>query len=395
MVEFLLACRLLALVVEYALVMKQKTKIGRQVTAGLYRMPGSPYWWYRWSENGQRFAVSLKTEDETAAVLKKAEILADIQKRGSEVYRFVKGQSGDASTGLEVIVDRYLDDAKNRTRKPMRPETAKTVGYVLKRFIRESGINDLRNLSTASMQAWLKAKKQQGKKSETLRSYTRDMKAWQAWLRKNNVVRAGQLPDLEQYDKPPTGRKNWIPQDQVDRLINAAFKKPKKNTLKDAPLEPDNDLRFILHCGFNAGLRRAEISEARTNWFDLQAGTLHVYSNDTFRTKDDDGRVIPLKKGFKEFLTEYLKDRKPGHVLGPGIVKGKSKYRFDCNRRLMSYFRNSNIKCSWHDMRRSFASNLVSKGESIYLVAKWLGDGVAVVERSYGHVLPLSGNIDR
>jgi hypothetical protein len=46
-------------------------------------------------------------------------------------------------------------------------------------------------------------------------------------------------------------------------------------------------------------------------------------------------------------------------------------------------------------MRRSFASNLVSGGESIYIVAKWLGDRVDVVEKSYGHLSPAAGNINR
>ena len=377
--------------------MRQTTKIGRQVTAGLYRMPGSPYWWYRWSENGKRYAVSLKTEDETTAVIKKGQILADIQRRGSEVYRPVKGKDGGTSTGVEAVVDHYLDDAKNRTRKPMRPETAKTVGFVLKKFLRESGVTDIRSLTTGTMQTWLRGLKQSGKKNETLRSYTRDLKAWQTWLRKTNRVRHDQLPDLEQYDKPPTGRKNWIPQEQIDTLIAAAFKPLKKNE-PNAPREPDNDLRFALHCAANAGLRRGEISEARVEWFDLQrngSGVIEVFSNEAFRTKDDDARTVPLKKAFKEFLKDYLKGREPGYVLAPEVTKGKSKYRFDCNRRLTSHLKNCKVKGTFHDLRRSFASNLVSKGESIYLVAKWLGDGVAVVERSYGHVAPSSGNIDR
>jgi integrase len=380
----------------YTLSSFMRTKInGRKITAGLYRMPGSRFWWYRWSENGQRFAVSLKTEDESTAILEKAKIVADVQRRGSASYRAIKGGGDGASTGAEAIVDRYLDDAKNRTRKPMRPETAKTVGFVLKRFLRESDIADIRALSTGTMQAWLKKLKQKGRASETLRSYTRDLKAWQTWLRKNNIVRADQLPDLDQYDKPPTGRKNWISQEQIDQLIAAAFKKPKKNAPANTAAIPDNDLRFALHCAANAGLRRAEISEARVEWFDLERGVIEVFSNEDFRTKDNDARTVPLKKAFREFLKEYLKDREPGYVLAPEVTKGKSKYRFDCNRRLMSHLRNCKAKATFHDLRRSFASNLVSKGESIYLVAKWLGDGVSVVERSYGHVAPQSGNIDR
>ena len=48
-----------------------------------------------------------------------------------------------------------------------------------------------------------------------------------------------------------------------------------------------------------------------------------------------------------------------------------------------------------HDMRRSFASNRVTAGTSIYKVARWLGDLVAVVERSYGHLAPQDDEINR
>jgi len=41
------------------------------ITKGIYRMSGSRWLWYRWSENGRRYAVSLETEDEATAIVKK------------------------------------------------------------------------------------------------------------------------------------------------------------------------------------------------------------------------------------------------------------------------------------------------------------------------------------
>ena len=195
-------------------------------------------------------------------------------------------------------------------------------------------------------------------------------------------------------DAPPVGRKNYLEQGEKDRVIAAV--KPehpangKPETIAKAKQAAD-DLTFVLHSGFNAGLRRKEISEAKVEWFDLKKGLLHVFSDTDFTTKDKEGRTIPLKKPFLEFLKTYLSG-KTGYVLAPDKRKGKGAYRFDPNRRVRSHFRKLKVRCTWHDMRRSFASNLVSKGESIYIVAKWLGDGVAVVERSYGQVAPAAGN---
>jgi hypothetical protein len=47
-----------------------------------------------------------------------------------------------------------------------------------------------------------------------------------------------------------------------------------------------------------------------------------------------------------------------------------------------------------HDMRRSFASVLVSSRKcSVYEVSRWLGDGIEVVEKHYGHLTPHDGAI--
>jgi len=68
---------------------------------------------------------------------------------------------------------------------------------------------------------------------------------------------------------------------------------------------------------------------------------------------------------------------------------------YDFSRVVEGHFKNAGVKCSIHDMRRSFASNLVSSGVSIYTVAKWLGDRVDVVEKSYGYLAPNTGEINK
>ena len=46
---------------------------------------------------------------------------------------------------------------------------------------------------------------------------------------------------------------------------------------------------------------------------------------------------------------------------------------------------------SWitpHVARHTFASILAQKGESIYKIAKWLGDTLEVTEKHYAHLAP-------
>jgi integrase len=74
---------------------------------------------------------------------------------------------------------------------------------------------------------------------------------------------------------------------------------------------------------------------------------------------------------------------------------GKGDYRYDFKGVWKRHMKRCGVTCSIHDSRRSFASNLVSRGMSIYKVAKYLGDGVAVVERSYGHLAPADKEISK
>lgn len=157
-------------------------------------------------------------------------------------------------------------------------------------------------------------------------------------------------------------------------------------------------LKFALLCGFDAGLRREEISEARVGWFDLETGLLDISNNESFQTKDRDNRTFRLTDRFLAFLKVFLagRDNKDEYVLAPHkTVKGLNKYRYDTNKRVRSHIKRCGIKCSLHDMRRSFASMRVSDGTSINKVARWLGDGIVVTARSYGHLEPQDDEINR
>jgi hypothetical protein len=100
-------------------------------------MPGSKYLWYRWSENGRRYAVSLQTEDEATAVIEKQKIVRDVALRGSESYGKKNGEPVVANQFAKVVRE-YLAEGQNRDRKAMTPRTAKNLGYLLNQFAKES-----------------------------------------------------------------------------------------------------------------------------------------------------------------------------------------------------------------------------------------------------------------
>jgi integrase len=338
---------------------------------GLYQMSGSRYWWFRWTEDGKRNAVSLKTEDEAEAITKARAILAEGLINPKQ------------KTGIERAITDYLQMAQKRVRKPMRPETVKNVRFMLQSYTKHSGIEFLGDITQKSIEDWVATLRDEGKSRDTIHSYVTRLKTFITCLVGLKQLRPDILDAIHIPERAARGRRNWLRSEAVAEII-AQSKNP--------------ELTFVLYCGFHAGMRRNEISNAKVGWFDLEHGLIHIQNDPKtgFVLKDRDNRAVPISEPFANFLKNFLVDRnKNAYVLKPNQQTGVWRYRYDFNRIVRTHFAKCNVVCSIHDMRRSFASNLVSAGESVYIVAGWLGDGVQVVERSYGHLAPTSGNIDR
>jgi len=155
-----------------------------------------------------------------------------------------------------------------------------------------------------------------------------------------------------------------------------------------------DELRFILFCGFHAGMRYGEIDAARPDWFDLDAGVITISPNHLWKPKDKTERHVPISSDLGVFLKAYGL-REP-YMLRPEKEPGKWRYRYDARKAFNALAAEAKLPwVSFHTMRHSFASRLVSSGVSIYKVAEWMGDDVRVVQKHYGHLQPDNGDIDR
>jgi integrase len=339
----------------------------------LYHMRNSRFWWYRWCQDGKRHAVSLKTEDMNEA-------LEAIKKIKAGEWYVASMKRIEAPSDLSKLVEKYISRSKKRAKKPMRPGSAVRRSRALLYILRDMGITSIDDLTPKKIESWLQRQKEKGKSADTVHTYAWYLRAFVRDLIAQRIARH----DLDKFDIPEravTGRKNWLRLADVDRVIAAST---------------DPDLTFILYSGFKAGLRKSEILAAKVGWFDLDAGLLHMQNDPAsgFILKDRENRAIPLSPSFRDFLRVYLKDRKGNEYCLEPAKNGGGLYRFEFRKGVMGHFERCGVKCTLHDMRRSFASNLVSEGKSIYKVARWLGDNVAIVERSYGYLEPADSDID-
>jgi integrase len=331
----------------------------------LIKYQGCKNWHLRYyDDKGKRRTITLSTPDEAVAINTARAFFAGVAIKRVETVQ--------AASSLDTLINTYLRDAKTRRRKPMRPQVAKTVGFVLKKFARETKLENASKLNASIVEGWLNRLHRAKKSQETLRSYTRDIKTFAHWLKVPLTI---DLPD-----RGPKIRKTWVQKDVVAKVLETA---------------KTDELRFILYAGFHAGLRRKEITMARVSWFDLAGGLLHVSNDRDFTSKDGENRTIPLTNEFHDFVKDFLRGRNPNEFVIRPKVLCTGKYRCDFSRVVHSHFASLGVDLDIHGMRRSFASNLVTAGESIYIVAQWLGDGVQVVQKHYAYLAPHSGTINR
>jgi integrase len=310
---------------------------------------------------GKRVQMSLGTSDYGEAVVKALEIRAD---------PFLI-----SADPLRSEIDAFLDHKLRQNEYSAASAEAKK--YALQEFASFVGKADPALITTADVERFYQEVR--GRVAEsTAQGYMTTLRSFFNRLLGMRKVRTNVVKGVRLARLDTKGRAAFCTRAVRDRLIAKCKRE---------------DLKFVLFCGFHAGLRKAEIIEARPDWFDLKLGQVHVRKTETFRPKDRDERVIPMTKAFKAFLKEY-RLRSP-FMLHPEVPHGKSRYRWDFRRPWAEYVaKNKCPEITPHIARHTFASLLASAGVSIYKIAQWLGDDVRVVQQHYAKLLPKDADIE-
>jgi len=229
------------------------------------------------------------------------------------------------------------------------------------------------------------------------------------WLESTRRIRGNPCTEVERPVKVPKAiRRRFLSGREVDLLLQTPFNPPVPERMSAKQLESwrketkatGEDLRFVLYCALHAGMRKGEICAARPSWFDLERKLLHIVAEGPsleslrWQPKDGDNRSVPLTAEFIRFLKSY--GLRSPWMLRPDKKPGKWVYRVDLEVPFKKHLKTCGITgCTFHDLRRTFASLHVSAGTPIYIVAKWLGDGIAVVEDHYAHLQHQGTDIER
>ena len=333
-----------------------------KLTRGIYRR-GNRYWFARQIEK-KRHWISLETSDPAEAIEKARKIREEAML--------------EPGTVLIHAVNRYVSYCRERGEWSL--ASADSKGYVLRAFARWAGSVTPEDVTPALIERYYRERV----RSHSVRTAHGNLMTLRGFFRwcveVERTCRENPAAAIKVKTPAPAARKDFCTPELRDRLIREC---------------PREDLKFVLYCGFHAGLRFNEIVEARSFWFEIESGILHLRKTDTMSFKDGEERSIPMTKEFRQFLREY--GLKEPFMLHPEIpARRKSLYRYDFGRPFFEYTASQGVP--WvtpHIMRHTFASLLASSGVSIYKIAKWLGDDVRVVQRHYAKLLPNDGEIER
>jgi site-specific recombinase XerD len=269
-------------------------KLGR----GIY-LRGDIYW-LAYQVNGKRTFVTLQTSDAATALTRAAEV------RGT-----LRDESPDKSV-LRAEVDRFI--VARSSSGDWSRDTTRVHGEALREFAAWAGDNvrptQVTPVIARNYYAWLQSRLSESGTQIRMRA----VKTFFATLVKQRRLAASPFAELKMRRIPKMARTNFCTREQRDKLIAEA---------------PSDDRRFIFYCGFHAGMRRKEITEARVNWFDLRpSGNVHVQNTATFTVKDQDNRFVPPTKDFQAFLVTFLAGgERDSFALAPTVKQGKSRYR--------------------------------------------------------------------
>lgn len=154
-----------------------------------------------------------------------------------------------------------------------------------------------------------------------------------------------------------------ITRDEFNRVYNTASE----------PLKP------ILITAYNTGMRRSEILNLKWENVNLAESYLRVED-----TKNDEPRYIPMNKQLNETLKSVKYKSSGEYVFSRGEEPVRCfKTAFD-----NAVKRSGVNRFTFHDLRHSFASNLVMKGVDITTVSELLGHKSIVMTKRYSHPTP-------
>jgi integrase len=322
---------------------------------GLYKRGN--IWWMSFTYDRKQCHRSTGTRDR-----KLAEKIYDILKGRIAMGQWAPEEQQDRNYTFHELADKYLDWCKGRQR------SWRVKYYITKMLCARFGQFYLSEITNATV--------------EQLQSEYLDQGKTPAYV--NKITNVFKHMFTKAYD--------WemIPEDVLKRLRKAKPLKGENKRLRFLSKEEIHQLvsacepylKSIVITALNTGMRKSEILNLRWDQVDFRHGFILLD-----KTKNGERREIPINQTLRETLQAL-----PRRLDIPYVFynpKTGKPYTKDLKRSFQTALRKAGIKdFHFHDLRHTFASQLVMAGVDITTVKDLLGHKTLTMTLRYAHLAP-------
>ena len=300
----------------------------------LYQQYDGGNYWLQYYQNGEKKAVSLKTKDKKLAQAKQKQIDYDLT--------YNKSQIVSTASKVHEVYKKYLIHTKAR----VKPHTlANYKSYLDRTLANAENLSDINEKYISSIIDRMAGNLSNDTANHALK-YTKQFM--------NYCVRSGYIPS-----NPINNVKGY----RVDVNAPVFLSKEQMNTILE--ISKEENIYPVVAVALYAGLRKSEIQRLKPS---------DIYNNQITVQKSKSGkfRSIPINKNLNKVLAKY-----------------PPPFKFTNFKRVWKRIkRKAKIDQSFrfHDLRHTFASQLVMNGVDIYTVSKLLGHSDVRVTQIYAHL---------
>jgi len=301
---------------------------------GLFKQPRSPFWWISYSVNGQRVRESTKTASKKLAMSILSERRASVA-RGDFLHKREPGNT----TIRQLLYDKYLPYSQSAKA----PKTHRRDTSLAANLCEELGNRRAADVTLEDLEVYRQKRRDAGAKPA---SCNREV----GMLRHayNKAIQWGLLrdnPAAKVKAFKEKSRQRFLSLNEQSRLLQACRQ-------SEQPL-----LFHLVSLALLTGLRAGELYNLEWRDIDIARGSLAVRGG-----KGDKDRAVPLNRQAIAVLESM--DRKTDRVFS--IASVKRSFGTALRRASIRDFR-------FHDLRRTFATNLASAGVDLTTIKRILG----------------------
>lgn len=309
-------------------------------------------WYYRFSRNGKSYfqgGFRIQQQAAKAEIRKKDELMRE------ETYPTPIGSNLSFRDAAQWFFDEY-----SRKRKDDWMVDRARIGFMQGFF--EGKL--LKQIQPSDVQAMREALALDGRSELTVNHY---QSLFRAII--NRVIKFGKF-----VGGNPACQ---VEMAKVER-VRVRFLFPSEEKDLTPVVRQHKDLFPYYLMGMFTGMRLGELCGIRVK--DISLPLSHVFVS---RTKTNRSRYVPLHDEMRPYLASWMQGKEPD-----SLVLG-NYHRCTVGHWFTEVCRKAGVKdFSFHCLRHSFVANMLGRGESLYKVAKIIGDSVATTEKHYGHLDP-------